>query len=132
MWYQGFMSAGTHDSVTGISPRADDDPAAAGAIASQLPPVAAGSPLPASAAPPEPAVVTEARERRLAEMKARYPRWAIWADCLGWHARRKGSFHQQHEPDSPSYSVHEADSHMLAIRLRDEDAADVPAGDWSP
>jgi len=92
----------------------------------------APTPLPPAAAPPEAAVVTEARGRRLADLRARYPRWAIWADCLGWHARRKGSFHQQHEPDSPSYSVHEADSHMLAIRLRDEDAADVPAGDWSP
>jgi hypothetical protein len=63
-------------------------------------------------------------------LAALYPRWHIWADPHGWHARRRGSYLQGYQHGAPAFCVHAGSPAALAAQLYWQQAAEthVPFG----
>jgi hypothetical protein len=70
------------------------------------------------------ALLAEAGRDALAGL---FPRWRIWTDEHGWHARRRGGFLQDFHNGAPAFSVHAAGPVELAAQLRWQQAADEHA-----
>jgi hypothetical protein len=56
-----------------------------------------------------------------------FPRWRIWTDKHGWHARRKGGYLQNFHQGSPAFCVHARGPVELAAQLHWQQAADEHA-----
>lgn len=64
-----------------------------------------------------------------AAISAVFPRWRVWKDDAGWHARRKGRFRDDRiVPDAPAYAVHSDDPLMLVLQLHHQDQLAPPDG----
>jgi hypothetical protein len=70
------------------------------------------------------ALLAQAGREALAEL---FPRWRIWTDGHGWHARRRGGFLQHYQSGAPTFAVHAATAVELAAQLRWQEAADEHA-----
>lgn len=78
--------------------------------------------------PDEPwSVLARARLEALAQI---YPRWRIWLDEHGWHARRRGEgFLQGYRSGTPVFCVHADTAIGLAAQLCWQQAADTHTPD---
>jgi hypothetical protein len=70
------------------------------------------------------AVLAEASREALTQV---YPRWRIWTDDHGWHARRRGGYLQDFHFGAPAFAVHARDPVGLAAQLRWQQAAEAHA-----
>jgi hypothetical protein len=57
-----------------------------------------------------------------------FPRWLIWQDSTGWHAKRRGNYRQFRDQKNGVYALHSAHPIVLVLQLDEQDRIPPPDG----